>query len=166
MAMFHFHFHFHVESPPLIESSSKSWSGWRKKPYQYKTTKSIRIRAARTPDDYHDTLKALKTRGRTPRKSLGQVLSLSGTPFSIFYFTFLPYFTIVSYCLTQHYVVNSSINEQLASVARVEDGDCVLEIGPGTGALTQVLLDAGATVLAVEKVCPPTITLTTLHLLY
>ncbi|XXG67232.1 hypothetical protein AAC387_Pa06g0626 [Persea americana] len=122
MFQFQFQFHFHVESPPLIESSSKSWSGWRKKPYQYKTTKSIRIRAARTPDDYHDTLKALKTRGRTPRKSLGQ-----------------------------HYVVNSSINEQLASVARVEDGDCVLEIGPGTGALTQVLLDAGATVLAVEK---------------
>lgn len=59
--------------------------------------------------------------------------------------------------LLQHYVVNSSINEQLASVARVEDGDCVLEIGPGTGALTQVLLDAGATVLAVEKVRLPTI---------
>lgn len=71
----------------------------------------------------------------------------------------------VSYCL-QHYVVNSSINEQLASVARVEDGDCILEIGPGTGALTQVLLDAGATVLAIEKVRPPTIHLPSFHLLY
>lgn len=49
-------------------------------------------------------------------------------------------------------MLNSTINEQLASVANVKDGDLVLEIGPGTGSLTNVLTDAGATVLAIEKV--------------
>ncbi|KAA8520572.1 hypothetical protein F0562_014828 [Nyssa sinensis] len=73
-------------------------------------------------DDYHATLKALNSKGRTPRKSLGQ-----------------------------HYMLSSSINQQLASAADVRDGDVVLEIGPGTGSLTNVLVNAGATVLAIEK---------------
>ena len=49
-------------------------------------------------------------------------------------------------------MLNNTINEQLASVANVKDGDLVLEIGPGTGSLTNVLIDSGATVLAIEKV--------------
>lgn len=49
-------------------------------------------------------------------------------------------------------MLNSSINEQLAAAANVEEGDVVLEIGPGTGSLTNVLINSGATVLAVEKV--------------
>ncbi|KAK2981661.1 hypothetical protein RJ640_027116 [Escallonia rubra] len=73
-------------------------------------------------DDYHATLKALNSKGRTPRKSLGQ-----------------------------HYMLNSAVNEQLAAAADVKEGDVVLEIGPGTGSLTNVLVDSGATVLAIEK---------------
>ncbi|XP_019464969.1 PREDICTED: ribosomal RNA small subunit methyltransferase, chloroplastic [Lupinus angustifolius] len=73
-------------------------------------------------DDYHGTLKALNSKGRFPRKSLGQ-----------------------------HYMLNSDINEQLAGVACIEQGDVVFEIGPGTGSLTNVLLNSGAFVLAVEK---------------
>lgn len=76
----------------------------------------------RNGDDYRSTLRALNTKGRFPRKSLGQ-----------------------------HYMLNSSINEQLAAVADVKEGDLVLEIGPGTGSLTSVLVDAGATILAIEK---------------
>ncbi|KAM3698604.1 hypothetical protein ACJW31_06G200500 [Castanea mollissima] len=76
----------------------------------------------RSPDDYRSTLQALNSKGRVPRKSLGQ-----------------------------HYMLNSDINEQLASAAHVEEGDVVLEIGPGTGSLTNVLLNAGAFVLAIEK---------------
>ncbi|GLT66613.1 hypothetical protein SLA2020_389700 [Shorea laevis] len=75
-----------------------------------------------SPDDYRATLRALNSKGRTPRKSLGQ-----------------------------HYMLNNEINEQLASVASVEEGDVVLEIGPGTGSLTNVLINAGAIVLAIEK---------------
>lgn len=37
-------------------------------------------------------------------------------------------------------------------VSGVEEGDLVLEIGPGTGSLTNALINAGATVLAIEKV--------------
>ncbi|CAK8542294.1 unnamed protein product [Lathyrus sativus] len=73
-------------------------------------------------DDYHATLKALNSKGRTPRKSLGQ-----------------------------NYMLNSDINEQLVGVAGVEEGDVVLEIGPGTGSLTDTLINSGAFVLAVEK---------------
>ncbi|KAE8699752.1 hypothetical protein F3Y22_tig00110570pilonHSYRG00141 [Hibiscus syriacus] len=73
-------------------------------------------------DDYHATLKALNSKGRFPRKSLGQ-----------------------------HYMLNSEINEQLVRAANVEEGDLVLEIGPGTGSLTNVLIKSGATVLAIEK---------------
>ncbi|CAI0471963.1 unnamed protein product [Linum tenue] len=76
----------------------------------------------KSPDDYHATLRALNSRGRKPRKSLGQ-----------------------------HYMLNSEINDQLAGAANVGEGDVVLEIGPGTGSLTNVLISSGATVLAVEK---------------
>lgn len=50
-------------------------------------------------------------------------------------------------------MLNSEVNEQLAGAANVQEGDVVLEIGPGTGSLTNVLLDKGAIVLAIEKVC-------------
>lgn len=49
-------------------------------------------------------------------------------------------------------MLNASINEELAAAANVKEGDIVLEIGPGTGSLTNVLVNAGATVLAIEKV--------------
>lgn len=52
----------------------------------------------------------------------------------------------------QHYMLNSEINDQLAAAAAIQEGDVVLEVGPGTGSLTNVLLNAGATVLAIEKV--------------
>ncbi|KAG6748048.1 hypothetical protein POTOM_047943 [Populus tomentosa] len=87
-----------------------------------KQTLDITCASKRSPDDYHATLKALNSRDRRPRKSLGQ-----------------------------HYMLNDEINEQLVASANVEDGDLVLEIGPGTGSLTNVLIDAGATVLAIEK---------------
>eukprot|EP00258_Populus_trichocarpa_P024082 XP_024440101.1 ribosomal RNA small subunit methyltransferase, chloroplastic [Populus trichocarpa] len=87
-----------------------------------KRTLDITCASKRSPDDYHATLKALNSRDRRPRKSLGQ-----------------------------HYMLNDEINEQLVASANVEEGDLILEIGPGTGSLTNVLIDAGATVLAIEK---------------
>lgn len=50
-------------------------------------------------------------------------------------------------------MLNGEINEQLAVAADVGEGDFVLEIGPGTGSLTSVLINAGAYVLGIEKVC-------------
>ncbi|CAL5024340.1 unnamed protein product [Urochloa decumbens] len=93
-------------------------------------SRSIRILRAATvadaapgADDYHSTVRSLNSRGRhVPRKSLGQ-----------------------------NYMLNSKVNEELVAAAGVEEGDVVLEIGPGTGSLTAALLEAGATVFAVEK---------------
>lgn len=65
----------------------------------------------------------------------------------------------------QHYMLDSSINEQLAGAADVKDGDMVLEIGPGTGSLTNVLVNSGATVLAIEKVIINSLGLFIKHLL-
>ncbi len=53
--------------------------------------------------------------------------------------------------LGQHFLTSASYLEAIASAADVEAGDMVLEIGPGEGALTQVLLARGAHVVAIEK---------------
>ncbi|KAJ4895105.1 Ribosomal RNA adenine dimethylase family protein [Raphanus sativus] len=87
-----------------------------------KKNKKVCCGGKSTDDDYHATLKSLNSRGRFPRKSLGQ-----------------------------HYMLNSDINDQLAAAANVKEGDFVLEIGPGTGSLTNVLLNLGASVLAIDK---------------
>ncbi|PIA34163.1 hypothetical protein AQUCO_03800025v1 [Aquilegia coerulea] len=91
---------------------------------KFSSRRRFNVICATTPseDDYHATLKALNSKGRKPRKSLGQ-----------------------------HYMLNSSVNDKLVEAADVRDGDVVLEIGPGTGSLTNALINAGATVLAIEK---------------
>ncbi|XP_010540259.1 PREDICTED: ribosomal RNA small subunit methyltransferase, chloroplastic [Tarenaya hassleriana] len=116
-------------NPPSLTRSSATWLNIAKSEnvstsYSRRSTAALRSRVtcAKSPDDYHATLKALNSRGRFPRKSLGQ-----------------------------HYMLNSEINEQLAAVANVKEGDVVLEIGPGTGSLTNVLINFGATVLSIEK---------------
>jgi len=52
--------------------------------------------------------------------------------------------------LGQHFLNSDFVPEQMCRAADVQPGDTVLEIGPGTGALTKVLLAHGATVVAVE----------------
>ena len=51
-------------------------------------------------------------------------------------------------------MVNQEINEKLIQTANIKKNDLVLEIGPGTGSLTNYLVEAGAHVIAVEKVRP------------
>ena len=50
----------------------------------------------------------------------------------------------------QHFLVDAAILEELAGLADIRSGEQVLEIGPGCGTLTLVLLQRGAEVLAVE----------------
>ncbi|MDB5185579.1 MAG: putative Ribosomal small subunit methyltransferase [Candidatus Saccharibacteria bacterium] len=52
--------------------------------------------------------------------------------------------------LGQHWLHDSAALSAMASAADVKEGDTVLEIGPGTGTLTTVLLQRGARVIAVE----------------
>jgi 16S rRNA (adenine1518-N6/adenine1519-N6)-dimethyltransferase len=49
----------------------------------------------------------------------------------------------------QHFLIDPSAVERIASLVDVQDRE-VLEVGPGNGALTQALLNHGATVHAVE----------------
>lgn len=58
--------------PHPLSSSSRSRTGaGRRREESYIAASSNGHR--RSPDDYHATLKALNSKGRTPRKSLGQV---------------------------------------------------------------------------------------------
>ncbi|CAM9002612.1 unnamed protein product [Rhodiola kirilowii] len=104
-------------APPPSSPAANNYSRWT-----ILSATASESDAPEQPDDYHATLKALNSRSRVPRKSLGQ-----------------------------HYMLSGLINEQLVSTAGVKEGDVVLEIGPGTGSLTNVLIEAGALVLAIEK---------------
>lgn len=53
--------------------------------------------------------------------------------------------------LGQHWLRDKASLEAMARAGLARDGDVVLEIGPGHGTLTQVLLGRGARVIAVEK---------------
>lgn len=50
----------------------------------------------------------------------------------------------------QHFLLDKNIIRKIVAAAQISEGDCVIEIGPGTGALTEGLLQAGARVLAIE----------------
>jgi len=53
--------------------------------------------------------------------------------------------------LGQHFLPHSSILERIVDALDPKPGDAVLEIGPGRGALTAVLLARGARLSAIEK---------------
>lgn len=52
--------------------------------------------------------------------------------------------------LGQHFLADPNITRRVVSVAEIESGDRVLEVGAGTGTLTRALVEAGADVLAIE----------------
>lgn len=52
----------------------------------------------------------------------------------------------------QHYMVDDSVTLASVEAASIQAGDVVLEVGPGTGVLTEELLRKGAQVVAVDKV--------------
>lgn len=52
--------------------------------------------------------------------------------------------------LGQHWLKDKTTLESIVRHAKIQKGDSVLEIGPGEGYLTEVLIDEGANVVAVE----------------
>lgn len=52
--------------------------------------------------------------------------------------------------LSQNFLIDGNILRKILKTASIQPGDQVLEIGAGPGALTQCLLEAGASVTAVE----------------
>jgi 16S rRNA (adenine1518-N6/adenine1519-N6)-dimethyltransferase len=51
----------------------------------------------------------------------------------------------------QHFLVNDATAERIVEVSRIAPDDVVVEIGPGTGALTARLVDRASRVIAVES---------------
>ena len=52
--------------------------------------------------------------------------------------------------LGQHFLIDDQLLNTMVELAKVADKDHVLEIGPGPGTLTQLILKTGATVTAIE----------------
>lgn len=55
--------------------------------------------------------------------------------------------------LSQNFLIDSNIVKKIIKTSKASEGDFVLEIGPGLGALTEGLILQGCKVLAVEKDC-------------
>lgn len=53
--------------------------------------------------------------------------------------------------LGQNFLVDANIARKSLELAEISEGDTVVEIGPGLGALTQLLLEAGCEVFTIEK---------------
>src|SRR4051812_33960289 len=53
--------------------------------------------------------------------------------------------------LGQHFLTGTWAAKKLAAAVAVREGETILEIGPGKGALTRELLKTGARVVAIEK---------------
>lgn len=50
----------------------------------------------------------------------------------------------------QNFLIDTSVLERIVAAAEITEEDCVLEIGPGIGAMTQRLAEAAGRVIAVE----------------
>lgn len=53
--------------------------------------------------------------------------------------------------LGQHFLLDLNITRKIARLAEVSSDDLVIEIGPGPGGLTRALLEAGASLIAIER---------------
>ena len=50
----------------------------------------------------------------------------------------------------QNFLIAESVREQILAAAQIQQGDCILEIGSGTGILTWAMVQNGADIIALE----------------
>jgi len=53
--------------------------------------------------------------------------------------------------MSQNFLVNEMVYKKIVEAGEIKKDDLVVEVGPGTGTLTQYLLEAGAKIIAIEK---------------
>ena len=53
--------------------------------------------------------------------------------------------------LSQNFLTDRNVIEKIIATARIEEGDIVLEVGPGPGALTELLIEKAPNLTAIEK---------------
>jgi len=53
--------------------------------------------------------------------------------------------------LGQNFIIDAAVIEKMLDVAQVDDEDTVVEVGPGSGTITEVLAQRAQSVIAVEK---------------
>lgn len=53
--------------------------------------------------------------------------------------------------LGQHFLLDLNLTRKIAGFCEADEGDTILEIGPGPGGLTRALLETGAEVVAIER---------------
>jgi len=58
--------------------------------------------------------------------------------------------TLPKHRFGQNFMIDQNLVRLVADAGRIVSGDCVIEVGPGTGTLTEELLSRGASVIAVE----------------
>lgn len=53
--------------------------------------------------------------------------------------------------LSQNFLIDGNIVKKIVAAAKISSNDICIEVGPGPGALTEAMLQAGARVIAIEK---------------
>lgn len=53
--------------------------------------------------------------------------------------------------LGQHFLRSKNVIQKIIETAKIQKGEKILEIGPGTGVLTEALLHSGGQIIAIEK---------------
>jgi len=53
--------------------------------------------------------------------------------------------------LGQHFLLDLNVTRKIARLSGAQEGELVIEVGPGPGGLTQALLETGARVYAIER---------------
>ncbi len=88
--------------------------------------------------------------GKRPARSAGLLLTYLAHCPPIQYLTRMTEKFETKKSLGQHFLNSDVVPRWLVEAANIETGDTVVEVGPGTGALTRELLAQGATVIALE----------------
>ena len=74
---------------------------------------------------------------------------MAGSAFAVYHGATMK--LIAKKSLGQHFLNSTHVLSQIIETAQIKSGETILEIGPGSGILTEALLKSGANIVAIEK---------------